>query len=122
MTTSQSRKLKKKSNWILKGYAGLLLAPAEGFVQGKASYAVLAHFTHLGHFWCPVVTLVTFSSNISNFEKNKKKNPKKPIKIKIKKNPYKKSIKKFIRNAKKIIEKKLKKSSIMVNKSKNRDA
>ena len=31
----------------------------------------------LGNFWCPVVTLVTFSSNISNF----KRNPKKPKKI-----------------------------------------
>ena len=30
----------------------------------------------LGHFWCPVVTFVTFSSNLSNF----KKNPKGPLK------------------------------------------
>ena len=35
----------------------------------------------LGHFWRSVVTLVSFSSNISNFEKNaniikKSKNPK----------------------------------------------
>ena len=24
-----------------------------------------------GNYWCPVVTLVTFSSNLSNFERNK---------------------------------------------------
>ena len=24
----------------------------------------------LGHFWCAVVTLVTFSNNLNNFEKN----------------------------------------------------
>ena len=33
----------------------------------KAFYAVL------GQFWCPVVTLATFSSNLNNFENNKKK-------------------------------------------------
>ena len=33
----------------------------------------------LGDFWCPVVTVVTFSNNLSNFERTKKqkKNPKK---------------------------------------------
>ena len=61
-------------------YAGLLLAPAEGFglwprlfcPSGKkrAYYAALAHF---GNFWCPVVTLVTFSSYLSKFERNPKK-------------------------------------------------
>ena len=32
-----------------------------------------------GNFWCPLVTLVTFSRNLSNFEENPKKtkNPKK---------------------------------------------
>ena len=32
----------------------------------------------LGHFWCSVIISVTFSSNLSNFEKNPKiqKNPK----------------------------------------------
>ena len=55
-------------------YAGLLLAPAfgRGFFcpsgKKRAFYAVLAHF------WCPVVTMVTFSGNISN--NNQKKNPK----------------------------------------------
>ena len=37
--------------------------------SAEAFYAVLAHF------WCPVVTMVTFSSNISNNNKTKK-NPK----------------------------------------------
>jgi hypothetical protein len=35
----------------------------------RAYYAVLPI---LGHVWCPVVTLVTFSINPGNFEKNKK--------------------------------------------------
>ena len=42
-----------------------------------------------GNFWCPVVTLVTFSRNISNFERNRKitkKNPKEIKNLKIKKN------------------------------------
>ena len=26
----------------------------------------------LGHFWCPVVTMVTFGSNLTNFKKNTK--------------------------------------------------
>ena len=30
----------------------------------------------LGHFWCPVATLVTFSTNLSKFEKKKKKKKK----------------------------------------------
>ena len=37
----------------------------------------------LGHFWCSVVTSVTFSSNLITFEKNPKKS------IKSKKNPQK---------------------------------
>ena len=53
-------------------YAGLLLAPAEGFGRAKkrAYYAVL---NNSGNFWRPVVTLVSFSSNRSNFERNPKK-------------------------------------------------
>ena len=68
-------------------YAGLLLASAEGFGRGffcpsgkkRAFYAVLANFRL---FWCSVVTSVTLSSNLSNFEKNPKipKNPKKSLK------------------------------------------
>ena len=43
-------------------YAGQLLAPAEGLPI-------------LGHFWCSVVTLVTFSSKLDNFAKKSKKIP-----------------------------------------------
>ena len=32
-----------------------------------------------GNFWCPVVTLVIFSSNLNNFEKNHKKKCKKNL-------------------------------------------
>ena len=61
--------------------ASLLLAPAEGF----------------GQLCCPVVTLLTFSSNLSNLEENppnKKttKNPKKSSYPKPKKNPNKKQL------------------------------
>ena len=35
----------------------------------------------LGHFWCSVVISITFSSNLSNFEKKSKKNKKKPKQI-----------------------------------------
>ena len=55
---------------------------------------------NFGNFWCPVVTLVTFSSNIGNFERNPKKTKKSKKKIhkfpknsknpKIKINPKKK--------------------------------
>ena len=45
----------------------------------SAYYAVLAHFWQI--FLCQVVALVTFSSNLSNFERN----PKEPRKSK--KNP-----------------------------------
>ena len=56
-------------------YAGLLLAPAEGFGRGifcpsgkkRAFYALMAHFWQ---FWCPVVTVLTFTSN---FERNQQK-------------------------------------------------
>ena len=44
-----------------------------------------------GDFWFPVVTLVTFSSNISNFERNPKKPEKNPKKIKKKSKKFKKS-------------------------------
>ena len=93
-------------------HVGLLLAPAEGFdlrprlscssgQKKRAYYAVLAHFWH---FLCLVVTLVTLSSNLSNFEripppqkkkikkkskKNQKKKKKKKKKKKIKKNKKK---------------------------------
>ena len=71
-------------------YAGLLLAPAKGFglwprlfltfgQKKRAYYAILAHFWHI---WCPVVALVTISSNLSNFERNHKKKKKLSLKIK----------------------------------------
>ena len=46
----------------------------------------------LGHFWCPVVTSVSFSSNLSNFEKNPEKH-KKSKKTIIKKIKFPKKIK-----------------------------
>ena len=56
-------------------YAGLLLVPAEGFGRGffcpsgkKRPYYALS-----AHLWFLVVTLVTFSSNLSNFVGNLKK-------------------------------------------------
>ena len=55
----------------------LLLAPAEGFGlrprlflpfgQKKRRFFML-FWLPLGHFWCSVVTSVTFSSNLSNWE------------------------------------------------------
>ena len=54
-------------------YAGLLLAPAEDFglwLRLVGQELIMLFWATLGNFWCPVVTLVTFSSNLSNFEKN----------------------------------------------------
>ena len=86
-------------------YAGLLPAPAEGFglqprlflAFGQKKCFFMLFWPIFGDFWCPVVTMVTFSSNLSNFErnnkkklKNPKKNPKKSKKIQINpKNPKK---------------------------------
>ena len=55
-------------------YTGLLLAPAEGFGRRQV---IMLFWPIFDNFWCPVVTLVTFSSNLSNFERN----PKKPKKM-----------------------------------------
>ena len=47
-------------------YTGLLLAPAEGFghglfcPSGKKTHPIILFWSNLGHFWCPVVTLLTF--------------------------------------------------------------
>ena len=81
------------------------------------------------NFWCPVVTLVTFSSNLRNFEwnpKNPPKSQKKPEKIpKIPKIPkiqkIQKKSKKFKKKIKKPRKKKTKnkKMSKMVKKSEN---
>ena len=65
-------------------YAGQLLAPAEGFglwprffePSGKKRALIMLFWPIFDNFWGPLVTLVTFSSNISNFERNSKK-PKK---------------------------------------------
>ena len=89
-------------------YAGLLLAPAEGFgPQPRAFFAlrakkklIMLFKPILGHFWCPVVTLVAFSSNVSNF----KKNPKSQLKI-LKKSKKKLNI---LKNSKKIQKKSFK--------------
>ena len=74
-------------------YAGLLLAPAKGFGQGffwpKGLFTQFVLI--LRHFFCSVVTSITFSSNHSNFENNAKK--KQTIKIsKIKKKKVQKCI------------------------------
>ena len=58
-------------------YAGLLLAPAEGFGRGFCSLwakkeHIMLFWRIFGNVWCPVVTWVTFSSNLSNFERNSK--------------------------------------------------
>ena len=72
-------------------YAGLLLAPAEGFGLRPRLFFALREKKELfmlfwpifGDFWCPVVPVVTFSSNLSNFERKKeeKKSQKKSTKI-----------------------------------------
>ena len=62
-------------------YTGLLLAPGEGFGLWPRAFFALREKKGLimlfrpifGNFLCPVVTLVTFSSNLSNFERNPKK-------------------------------------------------
>ena len=59
-------------------YVGLLLATVEDFGQdfffplGKKIDLTLFVLI-LGDFWCSVVTSVTFSSNLSNFNKKPKK-------------------------------------------------
>ena len=70
-------------------YAGLLLAPAEGFGRARGFFCPSGKkraFDAIGHFWCLVVTSVTFSSNLINFEKKSKETKKNP---KISKNPNK---------------------------------
>ena len=59
-------------------YAGLLLAPAEGF--GLRPRLFMLFWPIFGNFWCSVVTVVTLSSNFSNFERNQEKNEKNPKK------------------------------------------
>ena len=57
-------------------YVGLLLAPAEGFGLRAKKDVIMLFWPIFGNCWCPVATLVTFSSNISNFERNPKKTKK----------------------------------------------
>ena len=69
-------------------YAGLLLAPAEGFGRGfflpfgQKKIFLCCFCPFFGDFWCPVVAMESFSSNLRNFERNKKKNTKKKSKNK----------------------------------------
>ena len=83
--------LQEKVTWIvfqiylgqedMARYAGLLLAPAEGFglcprpfLPFKQKRELFMLFWPIfGNFWSPVVTLVTFGSNLSHFEGNPKK-------------------------------------------------
>ena len=59
--------------------SGGLRPSAEAFFALRAKKELIMLFwTIFGNFWCPVVTLVTFSSNISNFEINTKKTKKNP--------------------------------------------
>ena len=65
-------------------YTSLLLAPAENFGLGRGFFLpfgqkkiIMLFWPTLGNFWCPVVTLETFSSNLSNFEKNSENSKKK---------------------------------------------
>ena len=96
-------------------YAGLLLAPAEGFgLQTRFFFALWAKkelfmmswrlLWCFGDFWCRVVTVVTFSSNISKKkQKNKKKIQKNSKNPKIQKNQkisQKKNLKKFKKSIK----------------------
>jgi hypothetical protein len=102
---------------------GLLLAPAERLWAKKKLLCCFSPF--LNQFWCPVVTLVIFSSNLCNLEKNplkpkeinfpptKKSKKKKKKKKKIKKNPQKKKKKKKKKQKK---SKKLKKKSKKIQK------
>ena len=56
-------------------YLGLLLAPAEDFGRGRGFLAfvqkklIMLFWPILGLLWCPVGPLLTFNSNLSNFEK-----------------------------------------------------
>ena len=58
---------------------GLLLAPAEGFRRDfffalwAEKNALILFGPILSHFWCSVVTSITFINNLSNFEKTFKK-------------------------------------------------
>ena len=73
---------------------------AEGFGRGffcpsgKQKKLIMLFWPIFGNFWCPVVNLVTFGSNPSNFERNSKKPKIKKKNIKISKSPKIKKINK----------------------------
>ena len=68
-------------------YAGLLLAPPEGFgLRPRLFPPLLSCFGLFCNVWCSVVILVTFSSNLGKFERN----PKNPNKSKKKSKNFKK--------------------------------
>ena len=62
-------------------YAGLLLAPAEGFGLwptlflpfGQKKELFMLFWPIFSNFWCPVVTMVKFSSNLINLKETKTK-------------------------------------------------
>ena len=61
---------------------GELRPLAKAFFALRAKKELIMLFWPIfGSFWCPVVTLVTFSSTLSNFEGNPKKPKKNPKKI-----------------------------------------
>ena len=72
------------------------------------------------NFWCPVVTLVTFSSSLSNFERNPKTHKKKSKILKFFKKSKKiqKNLKKKMKNLNKI-QKNSKNPEKSLKKSKN---
>jgi hypothetical protein len=88
-------------------YAGLLLAPAESFGLrpriflpfGQKKELIIQFWPIFGIFWSPVITLLTFSSNISINNNNNKKSKKFQ---KISKNP---KIQKTSKKSKKIQKK-----------------
>ena len=102
-------------------YAGLLLAPAEGFgLQPRHFFAfrakndlIMLLWPIFGFFWCPVVTLVTLSSNLKNLVWNSLKS--KIIKKKPKISKINKKIKKSMKSYNEIQKNHLKKNQ----KSKN---
>ena len=103
-------------------------ASAEAFfaLRGKKTLIML-FWPIFGDFWFPVVTLVTFSSNLSNFQKsptNPKKIPKKPKISKNLKNPKKSKknnkVPKNFKNAKNLkIFQKIQKNHFFSKKSEN---
>ena len=61
----------------LRGAYFLLLQRASVFVRGFCcplgkKELIMLFWPFFGNFWCPVVTLVNFNSNLSNFSKNPK--------------------------------------------------